>query len=46
MKDLNEQGEFKLGKKRIKRFECEEISTRKKYIFSPHAEVAEIKKRS
>ena len=38
--------EFKLGKKRVKRFECEEISTRKKYIFSPHAEVIEIKKRS
>ncbi len=38
--------EFKLGKKRIKRFECEEISTRKKYVFSPHAEVIEINKRS
>jgi len=38
--------EFKLGKKRVKRFECEEISTRKKYIFSPHAEVTEMKKRS
>ena len=38
--------EFKLGKKRVKRFECEEISTRRKYIFSPHAEVTEMKKRS
>ena len=35
--------EFKLGKKRVKRFECEEVSTRKKYIFSPHAEVTVIK---
>lgn len=31
--------EFKLGKKRVKRFECEEVSSSKKYTFSPHAEV-------
>ena len=37
--------EFLLGKKRVKRFECEEVSTRKKYIFSPHAEVTIIKKK-
>ena len=30
---------FRLGKRRVKRFECYEISTQKKYIFSPHAEV-------
>ena len=35
---------LRLGRKRVKRFECEEISTQKKYIFSPHAEVTEIKK--
>lgn len=33
---------FRLGKRRVKRFECQEISTQKKYIFSPHAEVKEI----
>ncbi len=31
--------EFRLGKKRVKKFECEELSTSKTYIFSPHAEV-------
>lgn len=36
--------EFVLGKKRVKRYECEEISTRKKYIFSPHAEVYLVEK--
>lgn len=30
---------FKKGKKRIKRYECEEISSGKIYIFQPHAEV-------
>ena len=30
---------FRLGKKRVKRFECQEISSKKKYVFSPHAEV-------
>ena len=30
---------FKKGKKRVKRFECVEISTGKMYLFSPNAEV-------
>lgn len=30
---------FKKGKKRIKRYECTEISSGKTYIFQPHAEV-------
>ena len=38
--------EFILGKKRVKRFECEEATTKKKYVFSPHAEVTIVKKRN
>lgn len=30
---------FKKGKKRVKRFECVEISTGKVYLFSPNAEI-------
>lgn len=37
--------EFILGKKRVKRFECEEATTKKKYVFSPHAEVTIVKKK-
>ncbi|MBB4119973.1 hypothetical protein GGR32_002285 [Mesonia hippocampi] len=34
---------FRKGKKRIKRYECIEVSTRKIYIFQPHAEVELVK---
>lgn len=34
---------FKKGKKRVKRFECTELSTGKIYIFQPNAEVELIK---
>ena len=34
---------FKRGKKRVKRYECLEISTGKKYLFNPNAEVAFLK---
>lgn len=34
---------FRKGRKRIKRYECEEISTGKVYIFQPNAEVELIK---
>tara|TARA_B100000768_G_C11132901_1_gene312563 strand:+ start:180 stop:776 length:597 start_codon:yes stop_codon:yes gene_type:complete len=35
---------FILGKRRVKRFECEEVSTQRKYVFSPHAEVTLVEK--
>ncbi|MGO3708168.1 MAG: SprT-like domain-containing protein [Mesonia hippocampi] len=34
---------FRKGKKRIKRYECIEVSTGKIYIFQPHAEVELVK---
>ena len=33
---------FVLGSKRNKRYECDEVSTRRKYFFSPHAQVKRI----
>ena len=35
---------FVLGSKRKKRYECYELSTRKKYFFSPHAQVKRIQR--
>ena len=37
---------FILGLKQKKRYQCEEIVTRRKYLFSPHAQVKKIEKRS
>jgi SprT protein len=35
---------FIIGKRRVKRFVCEEVSTQRKYVFSPHAEVTLVEK--
>ena len=41
---ISDGRKFILGKRRVKRFECEEVSTQRKYVFSPHAEVTLVKK--
>ena len=35
---------FVLGSKRKKRYECDEVSTKRKYFFSPHAQVKRIQR--
>lgn len=35
---------FVLGSKRKKKYECDEVSTRRKYFFSPHAQVKRIQR--
>ena len=42
--EIHKGRRFVLGSKRKKRYECEEISTRRKYLFSPHAQVKAIEK--
>ena len=37
--EINNGRKFVLGSKRKKRYECEEVSTRRKYLFSPNAQV-------
>ena len=40
--EIHNGKKFILGSKRKKRFECEEISTQRKYLFSPHARVKKL----
>ncbi|WP_406684842.1 SprT-like domain-containing protein [Seonamhaeicola sp. MEBiC1930] len=37
---------FKMGKKRVKRFECVEVNTGKMYLFNPNVEVELLEKRN
>ena len=40
--EIHNGRKFILGSKRKKRFECKEISTQRKYLFSPHARVKKL----
>ena len=40
--EIHNGRKFVLGSKRKKRFECKEISTQRKYLFSPHARVKKL----
>ena len=41
--EIHNSRKFVLGSMRKKRYECKEISTQRKYLFSPHAQVKKVK---